>query len=104
MSITPTQNKTSKRIILDYSNNPILDYKISTLQAQYGGLSKVEITKLAVIDFFKNHADKKVIELNEDQEASLDEMMQTGFQDKYTMNDNETSKAFYQRLTTDPEL
>jgi hypothetical protein len=104
MSRTATISKTSKRIILDYSKNPSLDYKISSLQAQYGGLSRVEITKLAVIEFFKNHADNKVIDLTDDEETSLEEMMGKGFEDKYTMNQGEISKAFFERLIGDPKV
>lgn len=104
MSKTATLSKTSKRIILDYSKNPSFDYKISSLQAQYGGLSRVEITKLAVIEFFKNHADKKVVNLTEDQESSLEEMMGQGFEEKYTMNQDEDSKAFFERLVEDKNI
>jgi hypothetical protein len=104
MSKTATVPKTSKRIILDYSKNPSLDYKISSLQAQYGGLSRVEITKLAVIEFFKNHADNKVVDLTDEEENSLEEMMGQGFEDKYTMNQGETSKVFFERLVNDPKV
>jgi hypothetical protein len=104
MSKTATLAKTSKRIILDYSKNPSLDYKISTLQAQYGGLSRVEITKLAVIEFFKNHADNKVVDLTDDEETSLEEMMGQGFEETYVMNQGENSKAFFERLISDPEV
>lgn len=104
MSRTAAISKTSKRIILDYSKNPSLDYKISSLQAQYGGLSRVEITKLAVIEFFKNHADNKVVNLTDDEETSLEEMMGKGFEDKYTMNKDENSKAFFERLISDSKV
>jgi hypothetical protein len=104
MSKTATLQKTSKRIILDYSKNPSLDYKISALQSQYGGLSRVEITKLAVIEFFKNHADNKVVNLTDKQEESLEEMMGQGFEDKYTMDKDETSQDFFGRLVADKNV
>jgi hypothetical protein len=94
----------SKRIILDYSKNPSFDYKITTLHDYYGGLSKVEITKLAVIEFFKNHVDNNKIYITDEEEKSLAMSIASGKYPKYTLKTDENSKEFLQRLVNDKTI
>jgi hypothetical protein len=77
MSKTTTKKKT-KRIIVDYSQNFDLEYILSQLENIYfQGLSKSEITKLAIIQLFKNETDGFVADLSDEEEKSLEKAMES---------------------------
>jgi hypothetical protein len=77
MSKTTTKKKT-KRIIVDYSQNLNLEYILSQLENIYfQGLSKSEITKLAIIQLFKNETDGFVADLSDEEEKSLAKAMES---------------------------
>jgi hypothetical protein len=77
MSKTTTKKKT-KRIIVDYSQNFDLEYILSQLENIYfQGLSKSEITKLAIIQLFKNETDGFVADLSDEEEKSLAKAMES---------------------------
>lgn len=61
-----------KRVILDYSKNLDLDYIFSQLEGVFfPGLSKAEITKLAVIQLFKTQESHNILTLTKFEEDSL---------------------------------
>lgn len=67
-----TTKTTTKRIIIDYTQNFDLDYVLSQLEGVYfSGLSKSEITKLAIIELFKNQTKGLVPNLTSQEEESL---------------------------------
>ena len=73
---TTKSNKQTKRVIIDYSQNFDLDYTLSQLEGVYfAGLSKAEITKLAIIELFKKESKAVVPYLNDEDEASLAKAM-----------------------------
>lgn len=61
-----------KRVILDYSKNLDLDYIFSRLEGVFfPGLSKAEITKLAIIQLFKAQESQNILTLTKLEEESL---------------------------------
>jgi len=69
---TTKSSKQTKRVIIDYSQNFDLDYILSQLEGVYfAGLSKAEITKLAIIELFKKESKADVPYLSDEEEASL---------------------------------
>lgn len=73
---TKTPAKTiSKRIIIDYSQNLDLDFVLSQLQSYYSGLSKAEITKLAIIELFRVKTTAHIPYLSDVEEESLKKAM-----------------------------
>ena len=78
MSNTATKTKKkTKRIIVDYSQNFDLEYVLSQLEnIHFQGLSKSEITKLAIIQLFKNETTGFVPDLSEEEEESLAKAME----------------------------
>ena len=73
---TAKSTKQTKRVIIDYSQNFDLDYILSQLEGVYfAGLSKAEITKLAIIELFKKESKATVPYLSDEEEASLSQAM-----------------------------
>lgn len=69
---TTKSSKQTKRVIIDYSQNFDLDYILSQLEGVYfAGLSKAEITKLAIIELFKKESKATVPYLSDEEEVSL---------------------------------
>ena len=72
-----------KRIIIDYSKNVDLDYIFSQLESiHFPGLSKAEITKLAIIQLFKVQQVSAIPNLTNLEEKSLASAMDS--KDKFT--------------------
>jgi len=78
-----TSQSSLKRIIIDYSKNVDLDYIFSQLESvHFPGLSKAEITKLAIIQLFKVQQNNRISNLTNSEEESLAKAMAT--KDKFT--------------------
>ena len=61
--------KHSKRIVIDYTQNPDLESKVFSLENRFSGFTRAEITKLAIIELFQkeivnNQANKTQIPQN----------------------------------------
>jgi hypothetical protein len=63
-----TATKT-KRVIIDYSQNQILEDRINSLGRYYAGMSNAEIVKFAIINFYNQIV--PIVDLTESQEQSL---------------------------------
>lgn len=75
-SQTIVNKKSSSRIILDYKKNPELRRVLRYLENYFVGLSKAEITKLALVELFQNkNRNIPVKKLTEEEERSLHESM-----------------------------
>jgi hypothetical protein len=65
---TKTITKT-KRVIIDYSQNNLLEDRINSLSRYYSGMSNAEIVKLAIINFHNQML--PVRQLTDEEEESL---------------------------------
>lgn len=75
--MTTKTKKPTKRIIIDYTQNLDLEYILSQLeQVYFSGLSKSEITKLALINLFKTESKSFIPNLTEAEEESLAKAME----------------------------
>ncbi len=74
-SIKTKATSKNKRIIIDYSQNFDLDYVLSQLQSYYAGLSKAEITKLAIVELFRLKTTSNIPYLSDAEEESLKQAM-----------------------------
>jgi hypothetical protein len=77
---TPTK---TKRIILDYKNNPDLEEVILRLESLYPGMSKAEIVKLALVELFKHNdghqKNIQIVQLTDEEEMSLEKAYASGW-------------------------
>jgi len=104
--VQKTISKSAKRIIVDYTQNSELENKIFVLENDiYGGLSRSEIAKLAIIELFKRETQKQsktlsdldlpIMTLTEAEEASLAESMKSKL---VSMQKNESVSSFLDRV------
>lgn len=93
-----TPQASLKRIIIDYSKNLDLDYIFSQLEnVHFPGLSKAEITKLAVIQLFKVQENTSTPKLTKAEDESLANAMAS--KDKFTtLNTEEDIQKFTSSL------
>jgi hypothetical protein len=72
--------KSTKRIVIDYTQNSELESKINLLESRYSGLTRAEIAKLAVVELFQKERffDMPVDHLTEAQEQELAQSIASG--------------------------
>jgi hypothetical protein len=92
MSVKVATKKTNKRIILDYSQNFNLDLILLELEGLYfKGLSRSEITKLAIVELFKK-------------ESSLANLPYLSDLEEESLSQTMASKTSYTTLKTDEDI
>ncbi len=64
-----TNNTKTKRVIIDYSQNNLLEERINSLSRYYSGMSNAEIVKLAIISFHNQML--PIRQLSDEEEESL---------------------------------
>ena len=72
---TKTLTKNSKKVIIDYSDNSGLDSVFNFLEAYYQGMTKAEITKMALVNLLRSN-NLPIHQMTDDEEAEYSKAME----------------------------
>ncbi len=72
---TKKTSKSSQRVIIDYSNNPSLAGVFAFLESYYQGMSKAEITKMALIKLLRTN-NLETRQMTDEEEAEYAKAME----------------------------